>query len=94
MEFVMRAIIAIAVVCGSVSAWTRPKCGTPNSGQDIITEWGMSFSSEIWVDSIGLQNNSHVILCLTLSDRENHRSDETGASGVPAATNDPSCRYL
>jgi hypothetical protein len=33
------ATLCIATVSG-LAAWTRPKCGTPNTGQDIISEWG------------------------------------------------------
>eukprot|EP00041_Stephanoeca_diplocostata_P012112 m.202098 g.202098 ORF g.202098 m.202098 type:complete len:600 (-) comp18815_c0_seq2:222-2021(-) len=36
----MNVGIVLAVMFCGAAAWTRPKCGTPNVGQDIITEWG------------------------------------------------------
>eukprot|EP00729_Bicosta_minor_P018483 gene18483-133_t len=41
----MFALTGIVLLSGgsaqnSAQGWTRPKCGTPNTGQDIITEWG------------------------------------------------------
>ena len=33
-------LVALCLVGTTAAAWVRPKCGTPNAGQDVITAWG------------------------------------------------------
>ena len=33
-------LVALCLVGITAAAWVRPKCGTPNAGQDVITAWG------------------------------------------------------
>jgi beta-galactosidase/beta-glucuronidase len=43
----MSKIIFLALVAVTAQGtWTRPKCGTPNTGQDIISSWGKAITPD------------------------------------------------